>query len=258
MINFTQSLKKNLNEKYSVLPGLYSNFDSRILYSFIREYKPKSILDIAPRQGKTTSSIIEALFQNAHESKEAIDYYVFEKDLNFYDKIMTYLNTYVSKFKDIGVEFRIHNDTNIINSKVLESIESLDFLFIDANHDYILSAYLVDKVATKVKDGGYVHFHDMHINLHGNGLEDLKFVQSGVDHEDIISEINLKKFYPNIYDIYVKHEKKVDLWEGDIVLEYIKVNGYNYFSTFTLSQESNIPKDSTVENCALYIHKVGN
>lgn len=255
MINFKKLLKTYLKEEFKTLPGLYSNFDSRILYSFIRDYKPKSILDVAPREGKTTSSIIEALLKNAQEDKDPIDYYIFEKSLFYYNKIIKYFEVKKIEFEKLGVDFRLHSDTNIINSKVLDEIKYLDLLFIDANHDYILSAYFVDKLTPLVKNNGYIHFHDMHVNLKGNSLEDLKFISSGVDHEDIVSEDNLKSFYPEIYDMYVQHSEIVNLWEGDIVLNYIQSNNYQYFSCFELTKPYNFPKDSQVENCALYIHK---
>lgn len=253
MIDFNTLYHNYSNETFAYLDGLYTNFDSRILYSFLREFKPKSILHIAPRQGKITSSIILALIKNAELDKSPINYYLFEKDQIFYDKILNYINSKKHLSATLNVEFNLHHDTNIIDSPLIDEIDSLDFLFIDANHDYILASYLVDKIASKVRENGYIHYHDMHLNIHGNHLKDIKFEFTGVDHEDIIDDRILKRLYPSIYNNYVSHIGEVKIWEGDIVFDYITKNNYSYFSCHEYSQINNIPEDSTVKNSGLYI-----
>ena len=63
---------------------------------------------------------------------------------------------------------------------------------------------IFENVATKVKKGGYIHIHDMYVDLKGKGLEDICFKNSPNDHPDIINPDSLKQFYPTIYDQYKK------------------------------------------------------
>ncbi|GAJ16525.1 unnamed protein product, partial [marine sediment metagenome] len=76
--------------------GLYSDFDAKHLYSVIREHKPKTIIEVGVREGKTTSCIINGLVKNLTEDDGIITYYIFEKDVPYLNKIKTYVNEIIS------------------------------------------------------------------------------------------------------------------------------------------------------------------
>lgn len=248
IINVSQIMKQYENENFEILPGIYSDNDTRLLYSFVRTEKPHNILDIAPREGRTTSAIINALIKNASESNVPINYYIFEKDNAYYYNAIKYLENKKNEFKRHNVQFNIFHDTNIINSPILQHIKYLDFLFIDANHDYILSKYLINNIAPFVRDGGYIHFHDMPYNHCGNGIKDIQFIHHpDLTHPDIVDENILRRLYPTIYNKYKEHDGIVNLWEGDMVYKFIVNNNYNFASSASLEYDFDL---------ALYIHKI--
>ena len=87
MKNITSLYYKYMPEHVELMPGIFSDFDAKILYSFVRETKPCNILDCAPREGKTTSAIIQALIKNSSEHPQDINYFIFEKDPSYFDEM---------------------------------------------------------------------------------------------------------------------------------------------------------------------------
>ena len=251
MINFTEIYDKYHIENPSFRNGIYSDYDARQLYAFVREFKPKSIVDCAPREGKTTSAIIEAIARNSSENPQDIDYFIFEKDPQYFDEMKMYLLQKAYELKSKNVNMRIFYDRNIVKSKHINKMNNIDFLFIDANHDYMLSAYMFENIATKVKKGGYVHVHDMYVDIENHGLEDISFKYSPQSHPDIINPDALKQFYPTIYDQYRLHHSIIDIYEGDIVYDVIMKNNIKYFSTCQSTKDT---KKYIMGNCALYLY----
>jgi hypothetical protein len=251
MINFTEVYDKYVNENPTFRNGIYSHYDAKQLYAFVREFKPINIVDCAPREGKTTSAIINAIVKNSSENPQNINYFIFEKDPKYFHEIKGYLLQIAYELRDKNVQMKIFYDRNIIKSKHIDKMKDIDFLFIDANHDYMLSAYIFENVATKVKKGGYIHIHDMYVDLKGKGLEDICFKNSPNDHPDIINPDSLKQFYPTIYDQYKMHNSIINIWEGDIVFDVAMRNNLKYFSTCESTKDT---KNYIMGNCALYLY----
>ena len=251
MLNFTEIYNKYCNENPTFRNGIYSDYDAKQLYAFVREFKPVSIVDCAPREGKTTSAIIQAIIRNSAENPQDINYFVFEKDPAYFDEMKMYLLQAAYELKRKNVHMKIFYDRNIVNSKHIEKMKDIDFLFIDANHDYMLSAYIFENVATKVKINGYIHIHDMYVDLHGHGLEDIRFRYSPNDHPDIVNPDSLRQFYPTIYEQYKLHNSIINIWEGDIVYDAIVKNNLKYFSTCESTKDT---KNYIMGNCALYLY----
>ncbi len=251
MINFIEIYDKYRNENPSYRKGIYSDYDAKQLYAFVREFKPKSIVDCAPREGKTTSAIIEALLKNSSEDQQDINYFMFEKDPLYFNEMKMYLIQAAYELKNKNVNMKIFYDTNIVKSKHIDKMKDIDFLFIDANHDYMLSAYIFENIATKVKKGGYMHIHDMYVNIENHGLEDITFKYSPQSHPDIINPDALKQFYPTIHDQYKLHDGIIDIYEGDIVYDVMVKNNLKYFSTCESTKDT---KKYIMGNCALYLY----
>jgi hypothetical protein len=245
MINFECLYYKYKFEHVEYLPGIFSDFDSKMLYSFIREYKPTRILDCAPREGKSLSAIFSALYKNCLiEGTKTINYWVFEKDQNYHFELFNYLKNITEKITSTGCKITVYFDDDVYENESLNKIDYLDFLFIDAAHDYILPAYMIDRFDPLMKNDSYIHFHDMHIK---KDLSDIIFKNQPQDFD----EDELKKTY-SYYDKYYRPGLN---WEGDIVNEYVSKNNYQWFSTHQYANILNLLKNIKVEHCSLYINK---
>lgn len=245
MINFEWLYSKYMFEHIELLPGIFTEFDARMLYSFVRENKPCNILDCAPREGKSLSAIFGALYKNCTTDRIAtINYWVFEKDPNYRHYLYEYFKKITEQIGNTGTVIHIYFADDIYEHDCLKGIDYLDFLFIDAAHDYILPSYMLDRLNPLVKNNGYIHFHDMHIK---NDISDIIFKNQPQDFD----EEELKKTYP-YYDKYYRPGKN---WEGDVVNDFISKTNYNWFSTHKYANFLNIPKNHKVEHCSLYINK---
>lgn len=245
MINFESLYYKYMPEHVELMPGIFSDFDAKILYSFVRETKPCNILDCAPREGKSISAIFSALYKNSLTDRfNTINYWVFEKDPNYQYGIYQYLTDITQKISDMGTTVNIFLGDDVYENPTLSKIDYLDFLFIDAAHDYVLPAYMLDRLSPLVKNNGYIHFHDMHVK---DKLSDIIFENQPQDFD----EDELKKTYP----YFDKYYRPGSNWEGDVVNEYVSKNNYEWFSTHKYANFLNIPKNNKVEHCSLYINK---
>jgi hypothetical protein len=77
----------------------------------VREFKPTSIVDCAPRTGKTTSAIIQALIKNSSEHPQDINYFIFEKDPSYFDEMKMYLLQTAYELKNKNVNMKVFYDT---------------------------------------------------------------------------------------------------------------------------------------------------
>lgn len=252
-------LNKYTSENPSFRKGVYSDFDADYLYNVVREYKPKTIIDFAPREGRTTSCIINGIIKNLQEDITNIKYYVFEKDLPFLKKIKIYLNAIITK-NNLRDVVQIFYDGNIIDSKILDGIDGVDLLFIDANHDYILARWYVETLFKKVKIGGIIHVHDMHYNNNNNGWADVRMKANRAQHtHPDYTDINtMRGLYPTIFEKYFDGQSYIMKYEGDIIEEFFLRNQNNVkmCSTLQISKDNNlfhgITNFNILSNCSMY------
>ena len=245
--------KKYADEHFKMLPGLYNYLDGRILYSVVREFKPQTIIDIGPREGRTTSCIVNALIKNIElDSKCEVRYYVFEKDKPYLSGIKQYLKSFS------GINF--HIDSNVIDSNILDNVKDVDLLFIDANHDYILARWYMQNLFPLLNDNSIIHIHDIYYNKTGKCWGDIAFSGSPQDHPDIIDVEVLRGLYPTIFDKYSTGEIPVQRYEGDEVKEFYENNESNirFYSTCDLAKKSGIYEKNDVDSvpppCSLYFY----
>lgn len=250
-------LDKYSTEIFPLRDGLYSGFDSRYLYSVVREYKPKTIVEFGPRQGRTTSCIINAIIKNLSESDDNIKYYIFDKDVPFLEQVRDYVDSNITN-NSLQNKIQVSYNENIIDAPILNEINNIDLLFIDANHDYILAKWYIEYLFPKVKIGGIIHIHDIYYDKNNNGWFDSRMSTNREQHThpDYTDIDTMKKLYPTIFDKYYEDENIVMKHESDIIEEFYLKNQDNVemYSTLQISRNNNQFHDF---NCSMYF-KINN
>jgi hypothetical protein len=222
--------------------GIYSQQDSKILYESVTKLKPSVVLDLGPREGRTTSLIVKALMECQAPD---VHYYLFEKDIPFLQSIKEYCLNQEAK----NITFHFHE--NIIDFD-FSNFPQLDLCFIDGNHDYILARWYVETLFPLVKKDGLIHVHDIYYGKNGNGWKDVGQTANPQDHPDIISHDVHMRLYPTIYEKYRK-SGPVDIFEEDVVRDYCL--SHPELSVFSTCYPP-LPTDPSdrVPNCSLYLY----
>ena len=222
--------------------GIYSHFDAGVLSTQVQRLGPKTVLDLGPREGRTTSVIVDALIQSEVED---INYYLFEKDTSYLESMREYC---LAQSTD---NITFHFNENIIDYD-FSNFPKLDLCFVDGNHDYILAKWYVETLFPLVKEGGLIHVHDIYYGKKGNGWEDVGLEANPNNHPDIISHDIHMKLYPTIYEKY-REAGPVSSFEEDVIRDYcISHPELSVHSTCYPPQPTS-PSDR-VPNCSLYIY----
>jgi hypothetical protein len=142
-------LEKKGVSQYYYNNGLYEAGDSEYLYCFIRQIKPKRIIEIG--SGNSTLMVRNAIRKNV---LEVDDYNCEHICIEPYE--MPWL-------KDIGVEL-IREKVENIDLKFFQKLEENDILFIDSSHIIrpqgdVLYEFL--EILPSLKIGVYIHVHDI-------------------------------------------------------------------------------------------------
>lgn len=148
-IPFTEN--KSNNNRYYFENGFYSYTDAIFLYSMIRHFKPKQIIEIG--SGFTSSVMLDT---NEH---------FFNKSIN-----LTFIEPYTDRLKSL-LKDNDYDMTTIIEKEVqdvkIETFEKLnhgDILFIDSTHVVKTGSdvnYIFFEILPKLKSGVLIHFHDI-------------------------------------------------------------------------------------------------
>ena len=190
--------------------------------------------------------------KNLTEDDDLIKHHIFEKDTPYLIKIEKYVNDVINKNK-LGDKIQPSYNGNIIDSKALDDIQNVDFLFIDANHDYILARWYVEHLFHKVNVGGVICIHDIYYDKNNNGWYDARMStnRKAHTHPDYTDVNTLKNLYPTIFDEYFDGQTYVTKHEADVIEEFHIKNKDNVdlFSTLQISRENGFPGDF---NCSIY------
>ena len=145
--------KKNKTEglRYYFENTFYSYTDAIILYSFIRHYKPKKIIEMG--SGFTSALMLdvnELFFEN-------------EIALKF---IEPYPNRLLSLMKDgdNGDDKLIEINAQDLDLEIFKSLEKGDILFVDSTHVVKTGSdvnYILFSILPILKKGVLIHFHDI-------------------------------------------------------------------------------------------------
>jgi len=145
--------EKQTNLKYYFKNNYYSYNDGIILYSMIRSFKPKRIIEIG--SGFSSANMLDTneLFFNNQISLLFIEPFPEER-----------LNQLINKTDQ--------NQTKIIQSKVQEvplnvfkELQAGDILFVDSSHAVKTGSdvnYILFDILPSLQEGVLVHFHDIH------------------------------------------------------------------------------------------------
>ena len=142
---------KQSNIRYSFENGYYAYTDGIILYSFIRHFQPKRIIEI----GSGFSSAVmldtnELFFDN-------------QIDLTFIDPYPERLYNLMTE-KDKQKTKIIESDVQLISLDVFRKLESGDILFIDSTHVSKTGSdvnYILFEILPILNKGVLIHFHDI-------------------------------------------------------------------------------------------------
>lgn len=184
------------NEGYEFPDHFEHRYDvdsSAVLYSLIREHSPQSCLSIGCWQGGSSCVIMTALQKNRKKfiyyASELMDELRFKTALHVFEKC----NASPIMLNDITL-----NKDNLPHS--------LDFLFIDTDHDKKTTQWIFEEVIPRVRPGGLIAIHDWAV-----WEEDGKWVgkgegRGGWEETDYImtlhekGELPLKKIYWNCHN----------------------------------------------------------
>lgn len=137
--------------RYQFENDYYSYTDGIILYSFIRHFKPKRIIEIG--SGYSSAVMLdtnELFFDNKIE-------------LLFIDPYSERLNSLMTEVDKRQVKV-IESDVQLVSLDVFEKLEAGDILFIDSTHVTKTGSdvnYILFEILPKLKKGVLIHFHDI-------------------------------------------------------------------------------------------------
>ena len=138
------------SEGYRFPDGFEHRVDSdssAVLYSFIREYKPKSILGIGTWRGGSTCVMMAALKKNNTDFR----YVASELEDNLRQE---------TEENCIAVNGTAPEMVGDITKSLDLIPQEIDFLYHDTNHDLDTTVWVLDNILPKVKKGGIIAFHD--------------------------------------------------------------------------------------------------
>ena len=147
LLNF--SIDKKDISQYYYNNGLYEAGDSEYLYCFIRQMKPKRIIEIG--SGNSTLMVRNAIRKNI-------------LDVENYSCEHICIEPYEMPWlKDLGVEL-IRKKVENIDLDFFQKLEENDILFIDSSHIIrpqgdVLYEFL--EILPSLKNGVYIHIHDI-------------------------------------------------------------------------------------------------
>lgn len=144
-----------LDYRYKKEGAFYRHSDSVFLYSMIRHYKPKRIIEV----GSGHSSAI-MLDTNEYFLNKQVEH--------------TFIEPYTQRLEDIlkDTDYEknkiIKSDVQSVELTLFETLEENDILFIDSTHVSKIGSdvnYLLFEVIPRLKPGVLIHFHDIFYNF---------------------------------------------------------------------------------------------
>jgi predicted O-methyltransferase YrrM len=121
------------------------DIEAEVTYLLIREFRPKTIVEIAPSGGWSTSWILRALKDNDYGT------------LYSYDFNDTSKKTLPSDLTDDRWIF----SKGKIQKRMHTLPQAFDYLFMDADHSASFTSWYVQHLFPRLKDGALVSVHDV-------------------------------------------------------------------------------------------------
>jgi predicted O-methyltransferase YrrM len=137
--------------RYQFNNGYFSYTDGITLYSFLRHFKPKRVIEIGSGNSSAIMLDTNELFFNNEMKLTFIDPYP--------ERLYSVMNDEDKKNTTI-----IPKDVQTIPLEVFEQLESGDILFIDSTHVTKTGSdvnYILFEILPTLKSGVIIHFHDI-------------------------------------------------------------------------------------------------
>lgn len=135
----------------------FSGLDSIILYCFLRQNKPKQVIEVG--QGVSTRVIIAALEQNFKDSGEIANFISIDPYARF-----------SNEEKETQVKCKIIREPlQRVPTSLFTELGESDFLFIDSSHVYKFGSdveYQFENIYPNLNKGVYIHIHDIFSPYH--------------------------------------------------------------------------------------------
>jgi predicted O-methyltransferase YrrM len=143
--------EKQDNIRFQFKNGYYSYTDSIILYSMIRHFEPKKIIEIGSGYSSAAMLDTNELFFNN------------QIDLIFIDPYPDRLFSLMKEFDKTNCTV-IEKDVQLVSLDIFEKLEAGDILFIDSTHVSKTGSdvnYILFEIIPILKSGVLIHFHDV-------------------------------------------------------------------------------------------------
>mgnify|MGYP001617579083 FL=1 len=126
---------------------------SKILYSLLREFKPKTCLEFGTSWGGSALVILKALVCNELPYK----YIGFEKEDNLRIDTLRNITHWLTTGAANSIHFELWGD---ITRNLHKVPQKLDFAFIDPDWEEDIAIWTYENIIPRVKKGGLVQIHD--------------------------------------------------------------------------------------------------
>jgi len=203
--------------KNNLSPGrsLYGDIECELTYLLIREISPKTVVEISPFYGWSTSWILHGLRDNGLGHLYSYDQLF---DFPGSSSPLTELPCLSTLPEDLT-----KNRFTLSEGDVREQInipDQIDYLFIDSEHTAEFAKWFIRKLFPRTRKGSVVSVHD----IEGNGYND-----------DFLADVRYRM-------------KGGENGEDREVLNYLKLSGINFFhSAVFLNQIRKIRKSKGIK-----------
>ena len=143
--------EKVKNTRYFFKNNWYSYTDAIFLYSIIRHYKPKQIIEVG-------SGFSSAVMLDTNER-----FFDNQINLTFIDPNTERLNSLLKESDKTSTSI-IQKEVQSVPLKVFEKLNEGDVLFIDSSHVAKTGSdvnYIIFEILPRLKKGVLIHFHDI-------------------------------------------------------------------------------------------------
>jgi hypothetical protein len=205
----------------------YGNLESMVLYCFIRDIKPKVVAEIGTEVKSRSSFIIESALQKNRTGSLHI------------------MADLTGKVERAAENLMIDFDANIkvLSGRIQDTYSKqdwseVDFLFIDADHPRSFAKWYLDNLIPLLKEGTYVHIHDIDLYANWKGYEVSDNEAGELLDRHMVGKLCLNKLfwlfdysYNPYYKEALEYFEKRYSFVGKQTLDEPYKNGASYWST---------------------------
>lgn len=156
--------------------NMFDSFETEVLYSLVREVKPKNIIEFGCFKGYSSYIILEAMRDNQVEGSVLHSF-----DPLSYSKKLDCKTTYATRELIVG---KAEDNCDQYIDK------TVDFIFIDADHSYDFGKWYSLNVLPKLESGTPIWIHDWEFyNCSNNYADEMEAVKTHAIDTKVIKPI---------------------------------------------------------------------